>query len=150
EQQPRQILDFIWPLDELPEKEGSVLVLRVIQNPGLGQWLFLRSWVEGDATAKSFRLSCYPADTSGPPQRRRLVSDGTTVHDLHTGPFQPAPTAHALALYNRYAQTDAGCLLVYAPSKSREITVSGTYGITIRFLASASNAPFTAAIGYFR
>ncbi len=150
ERQPRHVVDFIWPLVDPSLEDAPRLVLRVIQDPAFEQWLFIRTWIEGEATIARISLSAYPGNTSGPPERRRMVGDGVTVHNLHTGSFQPPATANALALYNQYSQTDAGSLLVYDPEQAAKVTVAGTYGVNVTAIPREPEGAWSAAIGYFR
>jgi len=147
EEGARAIAEFRWPCDA---GRTSALAVRILKLPEFDRWFFLRVSVEGEASLSGAAVSCYPGNTSGPPERERWAAGPGRAFNLHDGTAALTAVDAAAAFYNRCAQKEFGNLLVFLPEQIGAISASGTYGVLVRLSPKGGVRTVCLALGYFR
>ncbi len=144
---PRQMVCYRWPLEEA----GGFLKVTFLLYPEQKEWMLLRVELEGDtgATIEQVVLMAYPSHTSGPEERERWIAGGDVTMALETRAQPFDPTVSAFAFFNRMAQEDAGCFLVFDPASVAGLMISGDYAVRSTLKLNPGETSLDLALGGF-
>ncbi len=140
----RTLVQLRWPLSVA----GTDMVVTTIQYPTHPDWIFVRVLMRGrDLSIDSVDLSCFPGNTSGPPERERWLA--SLLREGVVGPraISFGPDDCAFVFFNQMAQINSGCLLVIGPHFPESVSISG--GIQTRVKCKPGTQEMSFALGGF-
>jgi len=118
----RTLVQFHWPLDDA----GTAMVVTTIQYPTHPDWIFVRLSMRGEsAFLDTIDLSCFPGNTSGPPERERWLASLHREDAVNPRGVPFGPEDDSFVFFNQMAQTNSGCLLVIAPHIPESLSIFG-------------------------
>lgn len=155
EQRDRALVDLVWPVPPAPGKEGSggTLLVRLVKQPGGTKWAYLQVQLQATqgATLRRVRVSGYPGNTSGPPERERWAKTAKQDGNLQSGATLELNPADewAVAMYNRHADEQDANLAVYLPEEIQSAKVAGVYNVALDLFPVAGRDTVHLALGFY-
>lgn len=155
EQQDRAVVDLVWPVPPPPHAagDGGRLLLRLVKWPGATRWAYLQVQLQATAGAelRRVRVSGYPGNTSGPPERERWARTARQDGNLQTGATLELDPVNewAVAMYNRHAQEEDANLAVFLPEEIQAAQVNGTYSVGLNLIPAAGRDTLHLALGFY-
>lgn len=147
ENEERMFLSFDW----VAEDRDIRFKVFMVWYPEQPDWMFVKLKCEGDSTTlKWARFIAYPGNTAGPAERERwFATDQLPEEKLSTTTREVPPDTIGIVFFNRFANENAGCILVMDNDPSQKVKVSGDYVVTtsISFEGDQKEAIF--ALGGF-
>ncbi len=154
EQGKRGVADLVWRIQDATRRtqDAGHLAVRLVKPAAVPHWFYMEIALDGEPSAQisQVRLRAYPFITTGPPERQRWASTLTNAYCLTDAltPFQPA-TEWGIALHNKHAHEEGGCLLVFDPDEVQSASVGGTYGVSVYLTPKPGSRTVHLALGYF-
>ncbi|MBI3922949.1 MAG: hypothetical protein HY318_16125 [Armatimonadetes bacterium] len=155
EQKDRALVDLVWPVPPPPGKEGNggTLLVRLVKQPGGTRWAYLQVELQPTqgASLQRVRVSGYPGNTAGPPERERRAKTSKQDGNLQAGATLELNPAEewAVAMYNRNAEEQEANLAVFLPEEVRSAHVSGVYSVGLDLFPVAGTETLHVALGFY-
>ncbi len=132
-----------------PSMDNGKLRLRMMQFPSHPDWIFVRMTCE-DFQMWRVDFNAYPGNSNVPKDRERHLATGKADYTLNTTEVKETPATPFIAMYNKFVQDNAGCLLIYEPEKFSNLHVGKTVGgVLIRLMVKKGTKEMFFAVGKF-
>lgn len=146
ENESRMLIRFLW---KIPESESSLRVY-LAWYPEQPDWVFLKIQADGERSfIDQVRLSAFPGNSAGPPERERWFATESLVRSLSTRMQPIPPETQGITFFNKYAQKNAGCLLVIGNACPTALNVEGVYATVAKVDFASGTREATFALGGF-
>lgn len=146
ENESRMLIKFRWHMEE----RNAALNVFLAWYPAQADWVFVKVQAEGETTSlHQVIFSAFPGNSAGPEERERWFATNNIEQKLSMKRTELPTDTQGVVFFNKLAQQDAGCLLVFGNMPIQTLKVLGSYNVLAEteFNTSAKEATF--ALGGF-